>query len=181
MHIRLIRNQPQGNVLTGRLLIEDTFACDTLEHWQYAIPAGFYRVRLTYSPRFQEILPILDHVYGFAREPHDGTKRTGIRIHAGNTIEHTRGCILVGERREARGERLMSSRKCLSDLREYLLNNQKSNPNEEIYIEITQPDSYPLADEPCPLELQQYEIDARRAEQRYLDALQAGLLRSGKS
>ena len=77
--------------------------------------------------------------------------------------------------------RLLSSRKRLSELREYLLNNQKSNPNEEIYIEITQPDPYPLADEPCPLELQQYEIDARRAEQRYLDALQAGLLRSGKS
>lgn len=188
MYIRLIRNQPQGNVLTGRLLIDDAFACDTLEHWQYAIPAGFYRVRLTYSPRFQEILPILDHVYGFARESHNGTKRTGIRIHAGNTIEHTRGCILVGERREARGERreargerLMSSRKCLSELREYLLTNQKSKPNEEIYIEIKQPDPYPLADEPCPLELQQYEIDARCAEQRYLDALQAGLLRSGKS
>ena len=73
----------------------------------------------------------------------------------------------VGERQEARGERLMSSRKRLSELREYLLNNQKSNPNEEIYIEITQPNPYPLADEPCPLELQQYEIDARRAEQRY--------------
>ena len=178
MYICLQRNQPQGNVLTGRLLIDDTFACDTLEHWQYAIPTGFYRVRLTYSPRFQEILPILDHVYGFARESHDGTKRTGIRIHTGNTIEHTRGCILLGDRQEAKGERLMRSRKCLSELREYLLNNQKSNPNEEIYIEITQPDSYPLADEPCPLELQQYEIDARRAEQRYLDALQAGLLRA---
>ena len=181
MYIRLIRNKPQGNVLTGRLQIDDAFACDTLEHWQYAIPTGFYRVRLTYSPHFQEILPILDHVYGFAREPHDGTLRTGIRIHAGNTIEHTRGCILLGDRQEAKGERLMSSRKCLSELREYLLNNQKLNPNEEIYIEITQPDPYPLADEPCPLELQQYEIDARRAEQRYLDALQAGLLRSGKS
>ena len=142
---------------------------------------GFYRLRLTHSPKFGEILPILDGVYGYARQPHNGTRRIGIRIHAGNTIEHTRGCILVGERREARGERLMSSRKRLSELREYLLNNQKSNPNEEIYIEITQPDPYPLADEPCPLELQQHEIDARHAEQRYFDALQAGLLRSGKS
>jgi hypothetical protein len=88
---------------------------------------------------------------------------------------------MVEDRQEAKGERLMSSRKCLSELREYLLNYQKSYPNEEIYIEITQPDPYPLADEPCPLELQQHEIDARCAEQRYLDALQAGLLRSGKS
>ena len=191
MYICLQRNQPKGNVLTGRLLIDDAFACDTLEHWQYAIPAGFYRVRLTYSPRFQEILPILDHVYGFARESHNGTLRTGIRIHAGNTIKDTTGCILVGKAdrpsliasspNRLSPTRLLSSRKCLSELREYLLNNQKSNPNEEIYIEITQPDPYPLADEPCPLELQQYEIDARRAEQRYLDALEAGLLRSGKS
>ena len=111
MYIRLIRNEPQGNVLTGRLLIDDAFACDTLEHWQYAIPAGFYRVRLTYSPRFQEILPILDHVYGFAREPHDGTKRTGIRIHAGNTIEHTRGCILLGDRQEAKGTKTKTEQK----------------------------------------------------------------------
>ena len=114
---------------------------DTLEHIQYAIPAGFYRIRLTYSPKFQEILPLLDGVIG----------RSGIRIHAGNTIEHTTGCILVGERCE---QRLYASRKTLNLLRDYLLNYQKQHPNEEMYIEIKEPDSYPLYDSPCPAELQ---------------------------
>ena len=41
---------------------------DTLEHTRYAIPTGFYRLRMTYSPRFKEILPILDGVIGY-REP----------------------------------------------------------------------------------------------------------------
>ena len=93
MYIQLIRNKPQGNAITGQLYVDGKLFCDTLEHVQYAIPTGFYRVRLTYSPRFQEILPLLDHVIG----------RTGIRIHAGNTIEHTEGCILVGDEAKGRG------------------------------------------------------------------------------
>ena len=141
MYIQLIRNKPQGNAITGQLYVDGKLFCDTLEHVQYAIPTGFYRVRLTYSPRFQEILPLLDHVIG----------RTGIRIHAGNTIEHTEGCILVGD--EAKGRlgdeaRLLSSRKVLNELREYLLNYQKQNGNEEMYIEIIEPDAYPLYDVP---------------------------------
>ena len=160
MYIRLIRNKPQGNAITGRLIVDDgQLPLDTLEPWQYAIPAGCYRLRLTYSPAFQEILPILDGVLGYARLPHNGIRRTGIRIHAGNTIADSRGCILVGyadrdyktiehpkNRQIFRGPRwrlgearLLSSRKALNELREYLLNYQKQNPNEEIYIEITEP------------------------------------------
>ena len=147
---------------------------DTLEHTDYAIPCGFYRLRLTYSPRFKEILPLLDGVWGFrsggvtseqaqcatehlnseASEPRS-TLRSGIRIHAGNTIEHTTGCILVGERLEAKGERLLSSRKALNQLREYLLNYQKEYPKDEIYIEIIEPDAYPLYDVPYECELQE--------------------------
>ena len=164
MYIRLIRNKPQGNAITGRLIVDDgQLTLDTLEPWQYAIPAGCYRLRLTYSPAFQEILPLLDGVLGYARQPHNGIRRTGIRIHAGNTIADSRGCILVGKKPTPnpslkggeREQRLLSSRKALNELREYLLNYQKEYPNEEIYIEITEPDAYPLYDVPYERQLQE--------------------------
>jgi hypothetical protein len=163
MYIKLIRNQAQGNAITGRLIVNDgQLTLDTLEPWQYAIPAGCYRLRLTHSPTFGEILPILDGVLGYARQPHNGIRRTGIRIHAGNTIADSRGCILVGKKPTPnpslkggeREQRLLSSRKALNELREYLLNYQKEYPNEEIYIEISEPDAYPLYNVPYERQLQ---------------------------
>ena len=52
-----------------------------------AIPTGRYKVTVTYSPRFKRNLPLLNNVPGYA----------GVRIHPGNTVEDTDGCILVGE------------------------------------------------------------------------------------
>ena len=163
MYLKLIRNKPKGSAITGRLIVDDgALTQDTLEPWQYAIPAGCYRLRLTYSPTFQEILPLLDGVLGYARQPLNGIRRTGIRIHAGNTIADSRGCILVGSAdigykaisRSGDEARLLSSRKALNELREYLLNYQKQYPYEEIYIEITEPDAYPLYDVPYERQLQ---------------------------
>lgn len=51
-----------------------------------AIPCGRYRVILTYSPHFGRILPEVLNVPNFKY----------IRIHAGNKVEDTEGCILVG-------------------------------------------------------------------------------------
>jgi hypothetical protein len=52
-----------------------------------AIPTGTYEVVLTYSNRFKKYLPLLLNVPGYA----------GVRIHAGNTADHTEGCILPGQ------------------------------------------------------------------------------------
>lgn len=172
MLIRLLRNKPKANAISGRLILGDAaLTLATLEPWQYAIPAGCYRLRLTYSPTFQELLPLLDGVLGYARQPHNGIRRTGIRIHAGNTIADSRGCILVGKagerllgdeaiRQEASTlhatplTRLTSSRKALKELRDYLLNYQTQHPHEEIYIEISEPDKHPLYDVPYERQLQ---------------------------
>ena len=154
MLISLKREAPRGKAVFGRLVVDGgMLAMDTLENLTYAIPDGFYRVRMTYSPRFQEVLPILDGVYGYAVQNgsavvQNGSTlnpieprsclRTGIRIHAGNTIEHTEGCILVGD---ADQSRLLSSRRRLNELRNYLLTYQKQNPYEEVYVRITSPSS----------------------------------------
>ena len=53
---------------------------------QTAIPAGRYKVVITYSPRFKKMLPLLLDVPGF----------DGIRMHAGNSNKDTEGCLLFG-------------------------------------------------------------------------------------
>ena len=85
MLIRLIRNQPKGSAITGRLVINGRFFCNTLERKGYEIPALCYPVRVTMSPKFRRLLPIVQNVPG----------RSGIRIHRGSKPEHSSGCVLV--------------------------------------------------------------------------------------
>ena len=53
----------------------------------FAIPEGRYAVVITYSPKLKQYLPLLLGVPMFS----------GIRIHAGNSVKDTLGCILVGQ------------------------------------------------------------------------------------
>lgn len=69
-----------------------------------AIPTGRYRILITRSQRFGRWLPLLLNVKGFE----------GIRIHAGNKPEDTRGCILLGFNR--RKGYVLDSTKCVQQL-----------------------------------------------------------------
>ena len=98
MLLRLQRQAPNGAALRGKLFIDGTYFCDTLEphaiDWskekkvvgKTAIPCGRYKVTLRYSTTFKRKMPFLENVPHF----------TGIMLHPGNSPEDTRGCILVG-------------------------------------------------------------------------------------
>ena len=85
MYVQLIRNQPKANAITGRLVINGRWFCNTLERVGYQIPALCYHVAVTQSPKFKRLLPIVQNV----------PQRTGIRFHRGTRPEHSTGCILV--------------------------------------------------------------------------------------
>ena len=62
MYIKLIRNKPQGKAITGRLVIDGRWFCNTLERVGYEILALCYHVQVTMSPHFKRLLPIVQNV-----------------------------------------------------------------------------------------------------------------------
>ena len=96
MYIRLIRNEPKGNAITGRLVINGRWFCNTLERVGYQIPPLCYHVAVTMSPKFKRLLPIVQNVPQTGDKARgDKAMRQGIRFHRGTKPEHSTGCILV--------------------------------------------------------------------------------------
>lgn len=109
-------NESLGELyLSENYLIEKPF-CFTLEDeirpiaekvmHETAIPYGTYPVKLTYSPKYGKIMPLIDDVPGF----------TGIRIHPGNTEQDTSGCLLVGYGKTEDNKKITRSRDAFNDL-----------------------------------------------------------------
>lgn len=181
MYIRLIRNEAKGNAITGRLVINGRWFCYTLERKGVEIPALCYHVAVTMSPKFKRLLPL---VTGVPRTPQSGYGtatpigrangamgyRQGIRIHRGSKPEHSSGCVLVVADNTLRGKGIgRSAADVERELTSLILKAQ--NEHEEIILEVS---DFRAGTEygynhPCERELQQYEIDARRAEQRYYE------------
>ena len=181
MYIRLIRNEAKGNAITGRLVIDGRWFCNTLERKGVEIPALCYHVCVTQSPKFKRLLPL---VTGVPRTPQSGYGtatpigrangamgyRQGIRIHRGSKPEHSSGCVLVVADNTLRGKGIgRTAADVERELTSLILKAQ--NEHEEIILEVS---DFRAGTEygynhPCERELQQYEIDARRAEQRYYE------------
>ena len=88
MYIKLIRNEPQGSAITGRLVINGRWFCNTLERVGYQIPPLCYHMAVTMSPKFKRLLPIVQNV----------PQRSGIRFHVGKVPKHSTGCVLLPDR-----------------------------------------------------------------------------------
>lgn len=109
MKLTLKRIALRPTYTIGKLYIDDAYFCDTLEDTvrdinksgkfdngeqkikgKTAIPYGTYEIKWTYSPRFKKYTPQLMNVPSFE----------GIRIHSGNSSDHTEGCLLLGENKQ---------------------------------------------------------------------------------
>ncbi len=81
----------------GKMYIDGEYLCDTLEdevrpegikiNGKTAIPYGVYQVTMSYSPKFERSMPLILNVPNFE----------GVRIHSGNSVTDTEGCVLVGK------------------------------------------------------------------------------------
>ena len=142
MLIQLIRNKPQGNALTGRLIIDGRYFCDTLERVGYQIPALCYHVAVTQSPKFKRLLPIVQNVprLPIASRLSPIAYRTGIRFHRGTKPTHSTGCILIPADKELEFTNLL----------------KHAQEHEEIILEVSdfRPGTKHGYNTPCPPELQ---------------------------
>lgn len=134
MRVTLVRIANRPTYCIGKLYIDGKYFCDTIEDTdrglkdemteeeilkkkvkgETAIPTGIYPVYLTYSPKYNKQMPLIDNVKGYS----------GIRIHSGNTSKDTEGCLIVGKNKEV--GKVLESRKTYNALfREFVKTNSK--------------------------------------------------------
>ena len=149
MELKLNRIFLGNDYTIGELYVNEEYICDTLEdkvrelpatcpytpkqqnckckekvYSETAIPAGTYKVKLTYSNKYKKIMPEICDVPHFL----------GIRIHSLNTSKETEGCIGVGNWDEMKGNWISNSRVNYNKL--YDLLKSASDKKEDINITI---------------------------------------------
>lgn len=100
MKIEVKRDVRNEKFTLGKMYIDGEFFCYTLEdpvrqagvkiYGDTAIPALSYEVVMSFSEKFRKPLPLLLDVPGFS----------GVRMHGGNTVKDTLGCVLVANNRD---------------------------------------------------------------------------------
>jgi hypothetical protein len=105
--------------------LKDSMSLDEIQaakvYGKTAIPAGRYRIVISYSNKFQKYLPEIIGVKGYE----------GIRIHSGNTAADTEGCLLTGSKYGV--DIVTDSRKAFNYVFALL---QAVNKTEKMYITI---------------------------------------------
>jgi hypothetical protein len=148
MQIKLERYVFTDTFTIGKMYIDGNFECYTIEdtdrfleeeyinklekavktgkkvYGKTAIPKGTYRISITFSPKYQRMLPLLENVPGFS----------GIRIHSGNSAKDTDGCILPGVSADTEKGYVHESRKAFLRLFDKMVSAGNSGKN--IMIEI---------------------------------------------
>ena len=141
MNLTLKRLNLTPNYTEGELYVNGVYFCKTLEdtnrdlnkngqfdnnekkvYGETCIPYGKYKIILSYSPKFKRELPEILEVPNFQ----------GIRMHRGNKISDTLGCVLCGEK--VKNGYLSNSTPYEIKLVE--LFKQAKSRNEESFIEI---------------------------------------------
>lgn len=94
MKIKVLRDKLTDKSTTGKLFINNSFWCYTLEdktrdkkvYGETCIPTGTYEIDMYYWSKYKRYYPHLRNVPNYS----------GVLIHKGSTPEDTMGCILVG-------------------------------------------------------------------------------------
>lgn len=92
--LTLIRDIKGDKAFFGKLHFNGGIVCYTLENAAKAIPCGLYMVQNSKSPKFKRELPLLWNEKVPANR--------GIRIHVGNSVASSSGCVLVGMGRDVK-------------------------------------------------------------------------------
>lgn len=99
--LTLIRDVKGDKAILGKLYLNGAIVCYTLENASKAIPTGLYMVQNSKSPKFKRELPLIWN---------SGVSSSrGIRMHRGNTVNDSQGCILVGMWRDVKNSFITES------------------------------------------------------------------------
>lgn len=99
--LTLIRDVKGDKAIMGKLYLNGAIVCCTLENAAKAIPTGVYLVQNSMSTKFKRELPLIWN---------SGVSSSrGIRMHRGNTVKDSKGCILVGMGRDVKNSFITES------------------------------------------------------------------------
>lgn len=85
MKVELIRDTPkESGALTSRVYVDGSFFGYGLENNFYKFPNGIYNLYVKYSPSFKK-----NKIYI------DVPNRENIMFHGGNSIDDTKGCVII--------------------------------------------------------------------------------------